>query len=232
MYQGDMSYEDFCQVLGSHIKQYGLPEIVSLQGEGESTLHHDFFRMARFVRSTGSNAYTITNGTYKHPEHFAKSFDVIGISVDSLDSDNAARFGRVNLPGTLDFIEEVANHVKQIVIHSIFLKNETPRIADWCKQHRYIHVIQPLQSKDDYSKRYKNIRFASIQGPFECPRLIRLDHRYYNLDKLEMPCCFIKDASEFRGIREMIDDSKNGRWPKVCSGCSMGSSRQRKGVGR
>lgn len=232
MRQGDMSYKDFCQILDNHIEQYGVPEVVSLQGEGEPTLNHDFFRMARFVRSAGSHVYAITNGTDKHPEHFAESFDVVGISVDSLNPETAAAIGRVNLPGTLHFIEEIAKYVKQIIIHSIYLNGETQRIADWCKQHRYIHVVQPLQSKDDYSKKYKTITLPRLQGPFACPMLIKLDQRYYNLDKLEMPCCFIKDTSKFRGIQGMIDDSKDGRWPMVCSGCSMGTGRQFRRFGR
>ena len=153
---------------------------------------------------------------------FAESFDVVGISVDSLNPENASSMGRVNLPGAIHFIEEVAKHVKQVVVHSIDFKGETKNIANWCQQHRYIHVIQPLQAKDDYRRKYQTIAFPRLRGPFACPRLNQLDQRYYNLDQLEMPCCFIKDTSEFKGILEMIEDSQKGCWPKVCSGCSMG----------
>jgi wyosine [tRNA(Phe)-imidazoG37] synthetase (radical SAM superfamily) len=49
MRQGDMPYDTFTALIDRHIATYGLPKVVSLQGEGEPTLHHDFLRMAEFV---------------------------------------------------------------------------------------------------------------------------------------------------------------------------------------
>ena len=62
MRQGDMPYETFTGLIDQHIAKYGVPGVVSLQGEGEPTLHHDFIRLAEFVRSRGATPYTITNG--------------------------------------------------------------------------------------------------------------------------------------------------------------------------
>jgi MoaA/NifB/PqqE/SkfB family radical SAM enzyme len=42
MRQGDMSYEVFIDLLARHVERNGTPDTVSLQGEGEPTLHHDF----------------------------------------------------------------------------------------------------------------------------------------------------------------------------------------------
>src|SRR5581483_11858571 len=85
MRQGDMPFGTFKDLLGCHVARNGVPSRVSLQGEGEPTLHHDFFRMAEYVRALGSTPYTITNGTYKHPERFVGLFPRVGVSVDTLD---------------------------------------------------------------------------------------------------------------------------------------------------
>jgi MoaA/NifB/PqqE/SkfB family radical SAM enzyme len=72
MRQGDMPYETFTALLERDIATHGPPDIVSLQGEGEPTLYHDFLRMAKFVRDQGAIPYTITNGTYKHPDRHSQ----------------------------------------------------------------------------------------------------------------------------------------------------------------
>jgi MoaA/NifB/PqqE/SkfB family radical SAM enzyme len=61
MRQGNMPYDTFTALLDQHIATYGVPKVVSLQGEGEPTLDHDFLRMAEFVRDRGATPYTITN---------------------------------------------------------------------------------------------------------------------------------------------------------------------------
>ena len=61
MRQGDMPYEMFTELLHRHVTKHGIPDVVSLHGEGEPTLHHDFFRMAEFTgarRTEIFHAYT------------------------------------------------------------------------------------------------------------------------------------------------------------------------------
>jgi MoaA/NifB/PqqE/SkfB family radical SAM enzyme len=60
MRQGDMPYDTFTAPLDQHIATYGVSKVVSLQGEGEPTLHHDFLRMAEFVRDRGATPYTVS----------------------------------------------------------------------------------------------------------------------------------------------------------------------------
>jgi MoaA/NifB/PqqE/SkfB family radical SAM enzyme len=226
MRQGDMPFEMFSDLLKRHVSAHGVPRVVSLQGEGEPTLHHDFFRMAELVRSLGARPYTITNGTCKHPERMVGLFPQVGISVDTLDDEAGRKIGRYNLPRVLSFIEALAPHTT-IVIHTVASTEHTPRIARWCKQKGYVHVVQPLQTKPDYTRRYQPDAQPPLapQGRFSCGYLTTPRMRYFSLDGLEMPCCFIKDASQYEGMKAMEDHQRSGTWPGCCVGCRHAVSR-------
>lgn len=225
MRQGDMSLARFETLLSKHIQLYGPPELVSLQGEGEPTLHPKFFDMARHTRALGIEPYTITNGSYRHPEHFVGLFSKVGVSVDTLDEITASHMGRHNLPRVLEFIQNLAQGVK-VVIHSVAHEIYTPPVALWCAEHRYQHVVQPLQTKADYRRRYSD--FIAAESPnsvrFSCPYLTTVRMRYYALDGTEMPCCYIKDSTQYRGLADMMQRQEMGEWPSSCNGCRFGSS--------
>jgi MoaA/NifB/PqqE/SkfB family radical SAM enzyme len=219
MRQADMTYEEFSALLENHVRRYGAPSTVSLQGEGEPTLHPDFFRMARDARSLGSAVYTITNGTYRHPADFVESFTKVGVSIDTLDEAAADRIGRRNLPRVLKFVEALAPHVA-IVIHSVAHREHTDGIAAWCRKNGYTHVIQPLQTKPDFAIHYaKHWQASAPEGRFHCSYTARPKMRYYSLDGLELPCCFIKDTRQYPGLDKMLEHQSSGTWPAVCVGC-------------
>jgi MoaA/NifB/PqqE/SkfB family radical SAM enzyme len=222
MRQGDMPYETFTALLERHAAAHGIPDIVSLQGEGEPTLHHDFFRMAEFARDMGSCPYTITNGTHKHPERFVGLFPRVGVSVDTLDEAVARKIGRYNLPRVISFIEALASHLT-VVVHSVGHPTHTPPIASWCRQNGYAHVIQPLQTKPDYALRYLPRRTEPVsRRPFSCLYLEHPRMRYYSLDGTEFPCCFIKDATVYDGMSNLLHHQQSGTRPKCCTGCRHG----------
>jgi MoaA/NifB/PqqE/SkfB family radical SAM enzyme len=224
MRQGDMAYLEFVEVMERHITRYGVPDIVSLQGEGEPTLHADFFRMAQHVVSLGAAPYTITNGTYRHPAHFAESFSRVGVSVDTLDPVAAERVGRRNLARVLQFVNSLAAHV-EVVIHSVAHREHTDQVADWCRQNQYRHVVQALQTKPDFAIHYaKHWQAPTPTRAFSCKYLSSPQMRYYSLDSLEMPCCFIKDTSAYAGIEAMRAHQQAGSWPSVCVGCRHAGS--------
>lgn len=224
MRQGDMPYQTFIQLLDQHVERHGTPTAVSLQGEGEPTLHKDFFRMAECVHGVGSVPYSITNGTYKHQERFIGLFPKLGVSVDTLDDSVAAKIGRHNLPRVLSFIDALAPHLA-IVIHSVHHPLYTPRVADWCRERGFHHLIQPLQRKPDYSHRYLPPEAVpAASGRFACPYLEQPRMRYYSLDGDEMPCCFIKDTSKFEGIDALLQHQAKGNWPACCVGCRVAGS--------
>jgi MoaA/NifB/PqqE/SkfB family radical SAM enzyme len=219
MRQDDMAYEMFSDILMRHIARYGLPDTVSLQGEGEPTLHPDFFRMAALVREIGSQPYTITNGSYKHPEHFEGVFDQVGVSVDTLDEAAATQIGRYNLPRVRAFALALAPHGK-VFIHSVAHQDHTPAIAEWCHEHGFKHIVQPLQTKADYSRRYmKQAPVAEPAFPFSCSYLAQPRMRYYDLDGIEMPCCYIKETGTYEGLDAMLQHQQAGTWATCCVGC-------------
>lgn len=225
MRQGDMPYAMFTDTLLRHVAHHGVPETVSLQGEGEPTLHQDFFRMAEYVVGMGATPYTITNGTYKHPEHFREHFPQVGVSVDTIDAAAAQVIGRYNLPRVKAFVQSLASHVK-VVIHSVAHPEHTPAVAAWCRENHYGHVVQPLQTKADYAIRYPvPVPLAGPMGDFSCGYIESPQMRYYSLDAVELPCCFIKDTGAYEGIEAMQRHQSAGSWPKVCVGCRYAQSK-------
>jgi pyruvate-formate lyase-activating enzyme len=232
MRQGDMPYDMFTALVERHIASYGVPKVVSLQGEGEPTLHRDFLRLAEFVRERGATPYTITNGTYKHPERLVGLFPEIGVSIDTLDEAAAHQIGRYNLPRVLAFVEALAPHAT-IVVHTVAHKEHTPPIVEWCRRHGYRHRVQPLQTKPDYSRRYgPGAVPRALQGRFSCGYLAQPRMRYYTLDGLELPCCYIKDTSAYEGMAAMLRHQQAGTWSKCCEGCRFGQTTRPVPVGR
>lgn len=222
MRQGDMPFDAFQRLLDRHIQRYGTPETVSLQGEGEPTLHPQFFEMAERARALRSEPYTITNGSYRRPERFIGLFTRVGVSIDSLDESAAKAIGRYNLHRVIEFVDALAPHLR-IVIHSVAHKEHTPRIAAWCRQRGLDHLVQPLQAKSDYRRHYLTGPAPAPAGRFSCAFLARPMMRFYSLEGIELPCCYIKDTAGLQGIDELLQHQADGVWPQHCAGCRFGS---------
>jgi pyruvate-formate lyase-activating enzyme len=226
MRQGDMSFEQFQALLAKHVATYGVPRSVSLQGEGEPTLHKSFFEMVEAVRAIGSSPTTITNGTYKHPEQFIGKFSQIGISVDSLNPEVATKIGRYNLPRVMRFAETLAPHM-QVTICSVGDPAQLRDITAWCQAKGMRHSVQPLQRKADYRVRYPDMAPAAPavpEGRFSCAYLHRQEYRHYDLAGIEMPCSYIKDTSVYEGLSALIAHQAAGSLPKSCEGCRFAMS--------
>ena len=223
MPQGDMPYAHCMQILEQHVPRYGVPQQVWLQGEGEPTLHAQFFELAAAVRALGSTPYTITNGTHKHPEKFIEHFDVLGVSVDTLDEPTAKKIGRHNLARVIDFIDAVRGGLR-VNIHTVAIAADLPRIRQFCAQRGLRHVVQPLQPKPDYSYRYPQLPkiTRTRSGRFSCSYLSQPRMRYYALDGSELPCCFIKDTSAYQGLAAIHEIAGRGETPPQCEGCVHG----------
>jgi hypothetical protein len=198
---------------------------VSLQGEGEPTLHPDFFLMADEVRAIGSRPYTITNGSYRRPEHFIGRFPEVGLSIDTLDEGAANEIGRYNLPRVLAFAEALRLHLT-VVVHSVAHQPHTAKVAAWCEAYGLPHIIQPLQPKADYASRYPSLVAGTPSvRRFSCRHLSQPFMRYFALDGTEMPCCYIKDTATYPGLAVMHEHQRSGTWPTSCIGCRFGSVR-------
>lgn len=223
MKQDDMMFNDFERILNEHIDRYGVPEEVLLQGEGEPTLHEHFFDMAAKVREIGSVPNTVTNGTYKHPEHFLEYFEDVGVSVDTLNELTAKRIGRYNLTSVIRFIEALAKDIR-ISVYSVAIAKDLPAVRRFCRERGLFHIVQPLQPKPDYTCRYPYLHMSGgiRQGDFWCMYIAYPINRYYALDGTELPCCYIKDLSTYNGYEEMAAQAAEGIIPKVCEGCIFG----------
>ncbi|WP_426336541.1 radical SAM protein [Pseudoduganella sp. R-31] len=220
MAQGDMPLERFRAIVDRHVARYGVPRRLSLQGEGEPTLNRDFFAMAAYARTIGAEPFTITNGTYKYPEHFLADFRQIGVSIDTLDACEAASIGRHNLERVIEFVENLRGKL-DITIFSVAVSASVQPVREWCRKRGLRHMIQPLQGKDDYSRRYpQRIQLHRQPTEYRCHLLENDGMRYYDLSGGEMPCCFIKDASRFESIAALRSILEERKVPLPCAGCA------------
>jgi hypothetical protein len=88
------------------------------------------------------------------------------------------------------------------------------------------HIVQPLQVKDDYAKRYADQAQAVLRhfAPppvmhFRCGFLDTPRMRFFDIDGREMPCCFIKDASVYASIDDLRQSLAERQVPPACAGC-------------
>ena len=225
MPQRDMTLVEFQAVFHDFVAKYGYPRVVSLQGEGEPTLNHDFFKMTDWVREKGAIPTTTTNGTYKHPEHFVGRFIAVNVSVDTMDPERAAEIGRPNLAATLRFIERLSSLKIAVCVMTTNYGQDLEPIKDFVRRTPYTsHLVQPLQAKHDYVVHYgRSSKLAPSFGKFNCSYLASKRMRYYTINGTEMPCCFIKDESQYENISSLKEALKTGIWPKSCLGCKHGA---------
>lgn len=220
MAQGDMPLERFQAIVDSHVARYGVPRRLSLQGEGEPTLNREFFAMAAYARAIGAEPFTITNGTYKYPDRFLTDFRQIGVSIDTLDPEEASSIGRHNLERVIEFVDSLRGKL-EITIFSVAVSSSVQQVRQWCHRRGLRHMVQPLQGKDDYSRRYpQRVVLQRQPTKFRCGLLDEDRMRYYDLAGHEMPCCFIKDTSAFESIAELRSSLAARRVPIACSGCA------------
>lgn len=83
MPQQDMAWDTFTSIVDG-IAWPGA--IVSLQGEGEPSLHPRFWEMAQYVADRGHVPYTILNGSRIDAWRLAALFPTAGISIDTLQA--------------------------------------------------------------------------------------------------------------------------------------------------
>lgn len=199
------------------------PLTVSLQGEGEPTLHPKFWEMVSQVRSRGYRPYTITNGSaLPYPERIAAAFPEIGISIDSLDETEAARIGRTQLDRVLHNLDRLLELMpaSRVTVHTVDVGQPLGPLISFLKAKGLRHLIQPLQRKEDYRQSYATAITAVDHGRTGACMYLRQPHmRYFNIDGIEMPCCFIKDTSSYRGVQALYEDFAARRVPESCRGC-------------
>ncbi|WP_277401897.1 radical SAM protein [Variovorax sp. RKNM96] len=230
MDQQDMDWETFKAIVDGLSPQHQHCT-VSLQGEGEPSLHPLFWCMADYVTTSGHTPYSILNGSRLDAARIAATFPRIGISLDTLDASTAERIGRHNLTKVLRNLEELTAVMSpsRITVMSVDMGQPLGPLRAWVRQRGFgRHVIQPLARKDDYARHYGTaIRFTprrqpeSAVRPSSTCRFVQSDlMRFYTWKGQELPCCFIKDTTGIESIPQLKQSLARGEVPPGCSGCS------------
>lgn len=199
------------------------PFKVSLQGEGEPTAHPDFWTMAQMVSMRGKTPYTITNGSNIDVQRAATVFQQIGVSLDTLDREEADRIGRYKLHKVLANVDSLvaAMGPDRVIIHTVNYGQPLDSLRAYLAARGLgKHLVQPLQSKPDYSYRYPTqIPIVSDAYHYRCPYVTAPFMRYYDMRGNEMPCCFIKDHRTFVSTEHIVSELEQKRVPESCVGC-------------
>ncbi len=221
MEQKDMPFETFKQLITDFTKKYGQPSEVFLQGEGEPTLHPQFFDMVNYLKPIRSSI--ITNGMYHHPEHFVGLLDHISVSIDSLDENTSSKIGRYNVERAMNFVDYLSKHMT-VTVMTVDYGQDLSDLKLFVSERKVGWAIQKLQTKPDYSNYYKKVKhnlIVSDKPQFNCFYVKNNNTRFFNIDMVELPCCFIKDATNFNGIDDMKTCLGTSNIPTVCTGCKF-----------
>jgi molybdenum cofactor biosynthesis enzyme MoaA len=222
MPQKHMPFEVFLGVLDR--LAHARPAHVNLQGEGEPTTHPRFWDMAGEVRRRGWVPYTITNGSCGKIERIARHFPVIGVSVDTLDAREAERIGRYKLGRVLANMDRLLARMgpDRLILHTVDYGQPLAPLREFARAKGIEkHVVQPLQVKHDYARRYPDRLPVHLYRPtYRCQYVERPLMRYYNIDGVEMPCCYIKDAADFLSVAHIRESLARRDVPRSCMGCS------------
>ena len=220
--QAHMARERFMEILsrfapGRHT--------VSLQGEGEPTVHPQFWEFVEEVAGRGHIPYTITNCSHIEAQPAERHFPHLGVSLDTLDVVEANRIGRLKLTRALRNLEALVARMgpSRIIIHTVDYGQDLAPVRQFVAAKGLRHYIQPLQPKADYAKRYPgqvtvSIHPATTSGP--CRYLAEDRMRFFSLDGTEFPCCFIKDAKHYPGVEGLRREMLDHKVPFSCMGCA------------
>ena len=214
-----MSLADFAGILGK------LPaghHVVCLQGEGEPLVHPDFWAMVDRVRASGHTPYTITNGSRVDAAQIAAAFPRIAVSLDTVDTAEADRIGRKKLPKVLHNIDRLLEHMgpQRVAIATVDYGQPLDELRAYVRSKGIAdHMVQPLQVKEDYRKRYPDFPVPVGRYTYQCRYLEQPLHRTYDLDRHVLPCCYIKDPAGFVSIDALRASLRRREVPQCCRGC-------------
>lgn len=195
---------------------------VSLQGEGEPTLHPHFWDMVKRVAMNGKYPYTITNCSNIDINSTAKLFPQIGVSLDTLDPIEAERTGRFRLPEVLRNLKHLITAMgpRRIIIHSVDYGQPLGSLLNYVQGLGIRHVVQKIQSKADYNIRYPElVTFGGENYHFRCRFIFKPSMRFFDVNGRMLPCCSIKDTSKYVSIEHIRNELSQSIIPDCCKGC-------------
>jgi len=220
MPQRHMAFETFTQIIDALPPQLAQ---VSLQGEGEPTLHPDFKRMTRYCIDHNREPYTITN--FHSSAIIERSgildYPTFGVSLDSLDDAILQKIGRS--VHTRANIEKYITD-QRVEIYTVSFGQDIRPVARWCQQRGFRHLVQPLQTKPDYVatyqiKGFRQVAYNDVPHQLSCPHMHTYSP-YFTVTGEERPCCYIK-TPQCAPRKEMQDKMRKGIVPPECQGCHL-----------
>lgn len=220
MPQQDMLWEVFTGVLDSLPKK---PHVVSLQGEGEPTLHPRFWDMVDEVKARGFEPFTISNGYWVDTQRIARNFKKFAISIDTLDGAESERIGRYKLGKVLETLDQLVQLMgaDRLRIMTVDYGQYLAPLRQYLNQRGVAdHLIQKLQQKKDYAPRYSVISLPlSGKHAYRC-RFVESDRmRFFDVNDTQFPCCFIKDSRQYASASTIKNQLAAGQIPHCCRGC-------------
>ncbi len=218
MKQMHMTDETFDSVM-SRIE--GVGHTINLQGEGEPTLHPRFWEFASRVKDSGNTPFVITNASHIDPEMVAETFPKIGISMDTIDADDAALIGR-RLGSTMANLERICCLMggSRVTVYVVDMGQSISGLLIYLTKLNVRIRKQRLQAKNVYAMRYSDPVEHVSCSPSKCRFVESQTMRFFSISGIEMPCCYIKDEGSYSSAVDIRSQLGEGIVPPCCSGCS------------
>lgn len=206
----------------------------SLSGEGESLLHPQFWEFVDYIRQTTTHKVSvITNGstlTDSNISLMCQKLDHVRVSLDTMDPALAERVGRHFHDRVVANIIRLAKTGMSVSIMTTDFGQDIQPVRDFAKSLKQPNVSQasqPLQPKTDYANAYtmfaRPIQFTPRKPSYVvCGNILSQSITMYTVDGLKLPCCFIKDRSQYPGhdaVVEQMTNPTNTDIPSCCLGC-------------
>ena len=219
MNQTDMDWQTFTSIIDT--LQAGT--VVSLQGEGEPTLHPRFWDMVKYVAERKMVPYTIVNGSRVDVPLFDEFFPEFGVSLDTVDQITATQLGRYGLAKVLQNIRFLLSVIdaQRITIMTVDYGQDLLAVREQVRAWGCRHQVQYLQRKEDYARMAGySVVPVHVDRSSRCLYVEQPQRRFYTVEGLMLPCCFMKDTTGFTTIRQLQGDQARGRISAGCRGCS------------
>lgn len=232
MYQDEMmAFDAFCGIVDPWLSSEW-PIEFNLSGEGECLLHPDVWRFVEYIKTNSAHRVTfITNGSALNEYHrsqVVKWLDRIMISVDTTDVTAAEMVGRHSIDRVISNIRLLASQFSNITIMTVDYGQSLLPVKALVRELGTMHFVQKLQQKTDYTSVYpitlhRTAPTYSADSTLSCSELANR-RIVYNIKGVKMPCCYIKDTTQYPGYDSIIRTlahPNNHILPGSCTGCAQ-----------
>lgn len=199
--------------------------IVVLQGEGEPLMHKQFWDMVAAVKERGCVPSITTNLGYKLDERMFTEFKHIYVSIDDVRPAMSELIGRHDIERVISNLRELVERKGRrfVTISCVDLGQDYYGVEQLAKELNVTLRVQKLNTKADYVANYR-ARYGELTctpTKYECPIVKHNEITFYDINGLEMPCCFIKDTTLFKSTEDIVETLDRKEVPDCCFGCQF-----------